>query len=490
MQDMLDAATRHGAFPTVILTIVADVVIRVGSVIVVLFRKGDRPQVATAWVVLLLTLPFVGIVAYLIFGETWLGRRRRQRHLQVLAALDRPENHASADPALRPAQMDVIDRQISALATEVSRAGPVEGNAVRVEGDSDRVVAGMIADIDQARTDVHLLTYIWLDDRVGQAVAAALIRAAARGVACRVLVDGHGSSAFLSGPLCAHMRTRGVKVVAALPVHLLRSILNRADIRNHRKITVIDGEIGWIGSMNIAAPEFAIEPRFAPWVDCMVRIEGPVVRELELIFAEDWALDSGEMLDPSAIKPRPRAGGAAAQIVASGPNFKNRAMTDLLLAACQLAREELVLTTPYFVPDPSLVNTLEVTARRGVQAHLVLPRRTNVRLVALASRAIYQRLLAAGVHVHEFTGGLLHTKTVTIDGRCAIVTSANLDRRSFEINFEASAILYDDAVARELRTLQQGYIDRSERVHLAAWEQRPMSRRLLEYTAALFNPLL
>jgi cardiolipin synthase len=488
MPDPLDSGAPH--LPAVVLAITVDVVVRVATCLIVLYRKGDRPQVATAWIVLLLAFPIVGIVAYLLLGETWLGWRRRRRHAQVLAALDRPENHAAADRSLAPQRMDVIDRQISALATEVSGSGPVGGNAVRLEGDSGRIVSGMIADIDRARHDVHLLTYIWLDDRVGQAMAAALKRAVSRGVQCRVLVDGHGSSDFLDGPLCQDMRAHGVRVVAALPVHILRAFLNRADIRNHRKITVVDGSVGWIGSMNIAAPEFAVQPRYAPWVDCMVRIEGPVVRELELIFAEDWALDSGEMLNPAAVSPPPRANGAAAQVVATGPNFQNRAMTDLMLAASQLARQELVLTTPYFVPDPSLVATIEVAARRGTTVHLVLPRRNNSKLVALASRALYHRLLAAGVHVHEFRGGLLHTKTVTIDQRCAIVTSANLDRRSFEINFEASAILYDDAVARELRALQQSYIDCSSPVRLHEWEKRPLARRLMEYTAALFSPLL
>jgi cardiolipin synthase len=488
MPELVDSGPH--TLPTVVLAIVADVVVRVVTCLFVLYRRGDRPQVATAWIVLLLTLPIVGILAYLLLGETWLGRRRRARHAEVLAALDRPENHADPDGSRVPARMDVIDRQISALATEVSRSRPVSGNLIRLEGNSDRIIEGMIADIDAAQHDVHLLTYIWLDDRVGQAVAAALVRAVTRGVSCRVLADGHGSSAFLGGPLCEHMRSRGVRVVAALPVHLMRAFLNRADIRNHRKITVVDGRVGWIGSMNIAAPEFAVEPRYAPWVDCMIRIDGPVVRELELIFAEDWALDSGEMLDPAAVSPPAHEGGAAAQVVASGPNFQNRAMTDLMLAASQLAREELVLTTPYFVPDPSLVSTLEVAARRGTRVHLVLPRRNNSKLVALASRALYQRLLAAGVKVHEFHGGLLHTKTVTIDRRCAIVTSANLDRRSFEINFEASAILYDDGVARELRALQQSYIDGSSPVVLSEWQKRPLSSRLMEYSAALFSPLL
>ncbi|MBU3729302.1 MAG: cardiolipin synthase, partial [Phycisphaerales bacterium] len=285
MTEPADSGTH--TIPTVVLAITVDVVIRLISCGWVLYRKGDRPQVATAWIVLLLTFPVVGILAYLLLGETWLGLRRRKRHAQVLAALDRPENHADPDGRVAPSRMDIIDRQISALATEVSRSHPVGGNEIRVEGDSDRIVAGMLADIDAATHDVHLLTYIWLDDRVGQAVAAALKRATARGVRCRVLVDGHGSSDFLDGPLCEDLRAAGVRVVAALPVHLLRAFLNRADIRNHRKITVVDGQVGWIGSMNIAAPEFAVQPRYAPWVDCMIRIEGPVVRELELIFAED-----------------------------------------------------------------------------------------------------------------------------------------------------------------------------------------------------------
>ncbi len=469
----------------------ADLLLRIGVACIIILRKGSQPSLAAAWVTIVTVLPIVGIPAYLLIGESRLGYRRMAIHRKVLELFNKPHFHRHDDPRAHRPTLDGVDLQIARIAESVGGSPALAGNGVQLFGDSDRAVAAIIADIERASATVHITSYIWLDDRVGSAVGDALIAATRRGVKCRVLVDAQGSSRFLRTAAARQMRQAHVEVVAALRVHPLRALFTRIDIRNHRKMIIIDSHIGWIGSMNIAAPEFAVQPRFAPWVDCTLRITGPTVRELHLIFAEDWYLDTSENIEASLARgPAFENGGVAAQITASGPNYRNDAIKSLLLAAIQVAQSEIVLTTPYFVPDPTMYSALCVAARRGVTVRLIVPRRNNSRLVALASRAGYGLLLESGVHIHEFTQGLLHAKTIAVDGKFAIITSSNLDRRSFELNFEATALVYDDAFARELRALQQSYIDASREVTLETWNRRTKGTALAQNAAALISPLL
>lgn len=468
-----------------------DLLLRAGFACVIILRKGSQPSLAAAWVTIVTVLPIIGIPAYLLVGESRLGYRRRAIHKSVLELFNKPHFHQHDDARAHQAHLDGIDRQLARIAESVSGSAPLAGNSVKLFGDSNQAVAAIIADIDRATATVHITSYIWLDDRVGGAVADALAAATARGVACRVLVDAQGSSRFLRSASVRQLRERGVKVVAALAVHPLRTLFSRIDIRNHRKMIIIDSTIGWIGSMNIAAPEFAVQPRFAPWVDCTLRLLGPTVRELHLIFAEDWYLDTNENIeDQLRASPPFQSGGVTAQIAASGPNYRNDAIKSLLLAAIQVSQDEIVLTTPYFVPDPTMHSALCVAARRGVTVRLVVPRRNNSRLVALASRAGYGILLESGVHIHEFTRGLLHAKTISADGKFAIITSSNLDRRSFDLNFEATALVYDDGFAAELRTLQQSYIDASVEITAQEWSKQSKARTLAQNAVALISPLL
>ncbi len=457
----------------------------------VVIRKGEKPAVALAWVVVVLSLPVVGIVAYLGFGEVWFGRYRMRRHAEVLARLDTPEVHLHRDPRASQVELAPVEKQLAHLAESVSNSHAVSGNRLTLHSDTDETLDSMIQAIDAGTNHVHLLTYIYLVDSAGERMAEALLRAAARGIAVRVLVDGLGSRDFLRSDLRRRLVDGGVRVAEALPVNLFRTLARRVDVRNHRKLLVIDGTVAFTGSQNIAAKGFAPKARYAPWVDCSVRIEGPLVRELQLIFVEDWYLDSDERLDETLdIHPQWHADGVAAQTVATGPNFNNTAMTSLLQAAVQVAREELVFTTPYFVPDAALHDSLAVAARRGVQTHLVVPQRNDSRLVGLASRSRYESLMDAGVRIHEFRDGLLHSKTVTIDRSLALVMTANLDRRSFEINFEQSVIIYDRNFASTLRFLQQGYMDRSDHLSPHVWRQRTWSTRLAQNAAGLLSPLL
>ncbi len=481
--------------PTTLAVLVGEYLLRVVMVLFILIRRSSRPSVATGWMVLVLALPVVGTILYFSLAETRFGRRRIRRHRSVLARIDRPEFHEFADATVRRPRLGQIERELSTLAERVSHGVVCGGNRIDLTHETEDTIAAMIDAIDGARSHCHVLFYIWLDDATGRRVAEALRRAAARGVECRVLVDAVGSKGFLGSATCQGLRDAGVRVVAALPVNLLRMVFSRIDLRNHRKILVVDGLIGFTGSQNIADAAFAPKARFAPWVDCMVRIEGPAVRELQMIFVVDWCLDApeeGADLDLDAIltiEPPAHPDGVPAQVLATGPNYQVDAVSQLVQGLVQSAHHELVLTTPYFVPDQATLTNFTVTARRGIDVHLVLPARNDSRLVGLASRSLFGPLLDAGVSIEEYHGGLLHAKTITVDERIGVVMSANLDLRSYELNFECGVLVYDADFAGRLRDLQRHYQSRSTPARCDR-ERRSLRLRLAQGAASMLSPLL
>ena len=461
-------------FPIIpILIFAGELVIRIGFAIAILLRRPGDSTSRTAWLIVVLLIPFAGAIAYLLVGEVRLGRKRVRRHGEIVTKHGNRRPDGNMAHAVSISELPAPFGQIASLAESVGGNVPIRGNALQLLGDTDQTVDAMVEDIARARRHVHLLTYIYLCDRTGCRVAEAMMDAEKRGVECRLLVDDVGSRDFLQSSLADDLRSAGVQVTAALPVNPLRALFYRIDLRNHRKITVIDGEIGYTGSQNIADAEFAPKKRYAPWVDAMVRMRGPIVSDLQRLFVEDWFLDTDEWLgDALSIVADPVLDGVTAQVIGTGPNAFNFAMRTVFQAAIHLSREEIILTTPYFVPDDATVSALRTAARRGIDITLVLPRRNDARLVAAASRGFYETLLDSGVRIHEFNPGLLHAKTMTIDRNLAIVSSANLDKRSFYLNFEASVIVYDSDFTSQLRFLQQSYMDRSTPVRADAWMSR------------------
>jgi len=453
----------------------------------VLVRRPQRQSSALAWLVVVLLVPGVGIAAFFLFGDVRTGKRRRRRHREIVQRV-----HALARRRGSPRAAELPDdyRPLANLGYVIGESEPQAGNRLELHADTERLTQAIVADLDAARAHAHLLTYIFLADETGRAVAAALLRAAARGVACRLLVDAIGSKRFLRSALRRELEQGGVRVVAALPtrLHLDRA---RFDLRNHRKIIVLDGALGYTGSHNLAAASFALKPEFAPWVDATVRIHGPAVRDLQELFVQDWYMETGETLeDCLALVAPPQADGVAVQVIGTGPDSRHEAVVRLLQASFHLAREELILTTPYFVPDEGTFDALLTAAERGVRTVLVVPRRNDSRLVAAASKSLYEPLMESGVEIHEFERGLLHAKTITVDRRLAVVSTANLDRRSFEINYEASLVVYDEDFANRLRFLQRSYLQVSRRVDASEWSRRSSTRKILHNAAGILAPIL
>ena len=454
----------------------------------ILLRRHTSPSARMAWILVAMLIPFGGPALYFLFGEIRLGRSRIRRHKRMRRwqsqLFETPHREQASD--LSPEH-----RPIAALAESVSGSPARRGNVLVLLSDSRQMIESQAADIDRAEQHCHLLTYIYLSDEAGHAVGEALMRAARRGVKCRLLVDAVGSQAFLRSSLRAQLRAAGVQVRAALPVNPLRAVFARLDIRNHRKLAVIDGHIAYAGSQNIADAAFAPKARYAPWVDATVRLQGPAVWDLQRLFVEDWYLDANEWLgEVMSVFPEPLPGGVDVQVVGSGPLSYNFAMRQVQQAALHLGREEVVITTPYLVPDEGTAAAIHASARCGTRVSVVVPQRNDSRLVAAASRGYYEDFLESGVRIHEYRKGLLHAKTLTVDRRLSLLGSANLDRRSFELNFELSLIIYDADFTRRLRRLQDEYMRDSDAVDAERWQNLPWPARLYFNTAGLFSGVL
>ncbi|MHC4429178.1 MAG: cardiolipin synthase [Planctomycetota bacterium] len=479
----------YDAIPVVVL--VCEFASRIAIAAAILLRNRGTATTRLAWLVVVFALPVLGIVAYLLLGETRLGRRRVRRYRQIVERIAATASTHLVKSPPPSGKVPHLYSSIAYLAESVGGHPPRGGNALRLYGDTDEFIEAIVADIGQARHHCHLEFYIYLTDRSSTMVAEALMAAQQRGVTCRLLVDAVGSKQFLRSELRRRLHKAGVQVVAALPANLLRLAFARLDLRNHRKIAVIDGVIAYSGSQNIADREFAIKPKYAPWVDMMVRIQGPAARDLQVIFVEDWFLDTNESLeDVLAILPPAVPEGATVQTIATGPAAYNEAMRQLSQVAFHDATEELIVTTPYFVPDEATESALYTTARRGVETTLVVPARNDSPLVGLASRSYYEKLLDSGVRIYEFQTGLLHAKSITLDRKLALVTTANLDRRSFELNFEVCLLVYDTDFASQVRLLQKSYTDDSLRVSADAWRARRWPRRLWQNATGMLSPLL
>ena len=454
----------------------------------ILLRPHREPASRIAWIAVVGALPVVGVIAYLLLGETNVGRRNRNSMDKAMEEL--PQATAMGDSV---AQVPPNYVHLFRVGTSISGFQPVAGNHAELMADSNATIEHMVADIDAATQHVNLLFYIWLTDNNGSRMAAALKRAAGRGVSCRAMVDGLGSRALLQSRLWREMADSGVKTAVALPLGnpLLRPLQGRIDLRNHRKILVIDGRVTYCGSQNCADPEFRVKAKYAPWVDSVIRLTGPVARQNQLLFATDWMTYSGEELHARSEQPAPEsAGNTVAQVVASGPTLRHSAMPEMFESLIFGAREELVISTPYYVPNQSMQEALCAAAYRGVHTTLILPARNDSMEVAAASRSYYADLLKAGVELREYEGGLLHSKTLTLDGEITLMGSANMDRRSFELNYENNMLLYDPELTRTIRERQQVYIDSSIAVSIEAVESWSLGRRLWNNTVAMLGPVL
>ncbi|WP_026957508.1 cardiolipin synthase [Aliagarivorans taiwanensis] len=473
--------------------VVAAYALMVGATTVQVILKRRPVGVTLSWLLLIYAIPLLGVVCYQAFGERYLGRfrARRARNMERKYKLNINRSRQSAFTT-ETAQSPTAE-PLNRLTQGLLGLPITTGNKLENYDDSLQALQRLKQDIDDAESRILLEFYIVETGGLVDQCLQALCDAVQRGVAVILLVDSVGSRNFLRSPWSEQLRQHGVKLVEALHANPLRMLLQRIDLRLHRKIVAIDYRIAYVGSMNLVDPRFFNrDPQLGQWVDLMIRIKGPAAANLDAIVAYDYEMETGISVleDFSKLNSIAPAGNQTVQLLPSGPGIFGEHILRLLLTSIYVARSQIILTTPYFVPDESLHTALVSAALRGVDVQLILPKRNDSRLVRYASHSFYQELLEAGVKIYQFNDGLLHTKSLLIDNSVALVGTVNLDMRSFTLNFEVTSIIDDQEYCADLCRIIQSYRARSELVELLRWRKRPLHRRITENFVHLISPLL
>jgi cardiolipin synthase A/B len=468
------------------LYVLSEWVIRLAMLVYVPQKRSA--DAARAWLVLIFLIPWLGLLLYALIGRIRYPRERLQDEARaVLRIRDVQAQMLSKGGFSRP-QLTGEAGRTAALVERLGEFCPLAGNKVELLAEYQPALDRLVADIEAATHHVHLLFYIFAADATGRKVGAAVERAARRGVSCRVLMDAVGSSSGLRH-LAPELRKAGVEVVALLPVNYFRRNSARLDLRNHRKIAVIDGSIGYVGSQNVVDPGFI---KAYPNEELLARVEGPVVVQLQSVFLADRYQETENRLEIPAkfLPPQTPAGESAAQVLPSGPGYAYENQQSMLIDILHEARERVVMTTPYFVPDEPFLEAMETAALRGAEVHLVVPEHSNKLVTNWAQESHYARLLDVGIHIHLYAPHFLHAKHVTVDRFVAVVGSVNMDIRSFALDSEVSLLVYDEKVVMAFEAVQARYFAQSRELSKAEWSKRGQLRRVAQNTARLADSLL
>lgn len=445
-----------------------------------------RPSSAMAWILLILFVPYVGVILFWLIGSNSIGRRRVRNQEEAnetirqntTAAELREEDYKGAE-WLR--SVVALNRTLGALPSQSGN------NAELISGYKDAIDA-MVAEIDQARHYVNVQFYILGYDEFTEYFYQALENAHHRGVKVRVLFD-HIGSLRTSGyrQMLDRLNAIGVDWHRMLPILPLHGRWRRPDLRNHRKILLVDGRVAFMGSQNIVARGYNRRGG-RKWVDMMARVEGDVVTALGTVFATDWYNETDEIL-LDELEPTPRdkpAGNITAQVVPSGPGFGTENNLLLFNTLIYSAQRRVSITSPYFVPDESLLRAVTTAARRGLTVELFVSQSGDQFLVQHAQQSYYTALLQAGVRIYLYERPfVLHSKHLAIDDRVAVVGSSNMDMRSFELNLEVSLMLLGTKMVQEMHRVEDHYRQYSRELLLEEWKTRPPIARFVDNVARL-----
>ncbi|RII28931.1 MAG: cardiolipin synthase [Geobacter sp.] len=475
----------HFLLGVLVLVIVA---LSLTSALHALIMKRD-PRSALGWIVTSITLPVIGPFFYWTMGVNWISRTARQwlESGRLFAGWDdfpaRVDLRVAGD--LPPEASNL--RELRALSDRLVSSALLSGNSILPLKNGETAYPAMLAAIEGAASSIHLSTYIFDSDITGRRFADALKLAADRGVEVRVIIDSLGEK-YSRPPIRTFLRGSRVKVGKFLPLRQGGYV----NLRNHRKILVVDGKTAFTGGMNIGDRHLVERNGKPPAVaDMHFRVEGQVVADLQRVFLEDWYFTTGELLaDQSCFPLLAETGSAMARVVGDGPDKEFRKLHWIIMGALACARKRVLIMTPYFVPDRPLISALATTALRGVDVTLVLPSCNNLPFVHWASRAYLWELLQMGINVYYQPAPFVHTKLFLVDGVWSLIGSANMDSRSLRLNFELDLEVYDAPFAG---LLEQDFMDavaRSHRVTLEEMDARSLPVKLRDATAKLFSPYL
>ena len=496
--------------------------------------------VSIAWVAVLYTLPVFGFIAYILLGEPMIGRRYRERVDQASLLMN---DMARREHLVFDQGQELLPpnyRGVSQIGTRWTGFGVFPGHNMQLLTEPSAIFNSLIDDINAAQRTVFMEFYIVYPKGQVLELIEALAAAARRGVECHLLADSVGSFSFFNSSAHRTLERAGVFVHQSLPVGLFKTLFKRSDLRNHRKIVVIDEYIGYIGSFNLVDPRFFKQNKnVGQWIDVAIRATSQQAISIATAMAKVVVTDIGAennenldalnqrvnnytrklyVMDPTindlnsrvkvlsdhidyheqpdigstsiVIPKKPIVKGVLAQLIPSAPQVTAHVIYNTLVTVIHRANKRIRITTPYFVPDEALSGALTIAAKRGVEVTLIVPEKVDSFLVQHASQAYYQELLEAGVNIALFTGGLLHTKTVVVDDDYCLFGTVNIDMRSFYLNMEVSLAIYTPEMVAQVADCQEVYLQSCRYVSLEAWQQRHGAERLFDNVVRLFSPLL
>jgi cardiolipin synthase len=457
----------------------------------VLVRRKE-PSSTIAWILTLVLLPPIGATLFLLFGRDRVrlpARRKRELDAIVRAQVAALRDEPSADRTSHLTLASPFEQSLFRVAQGLSHLRATSGNKAEVLVEGDATYEAIGAAIDAARHHVHVEYYLIRNDATGSWFRDRLVAAAQRGVTVRLLMDGFGCFA-LGRAWRRPLRKAGVLVADFLPMRTV--LLQPVNLRNHRKIVVVDGHMAFTGGFNVGDEYRGQMPGIGEWRDVHLRIEGPAAAELQRVFFQDWAFATREPIAPEDYFPREPLvrGNATIAIVPSGPDTRTEAIHRLFFGAIVGAQREVLVTTPYFVPTESIMVAMELAAMRGVDVKLVLPSRSNHGVTFHAGRSFYAQLLDAGVDIREYQPGIVHAKTLVADSQVALIGSANMDMRSFRLNFEVHALVHDETTAVRLHAAFEDNLSKSRSIPAGEWSARRWTLRVKEGASRLVSPLL
>lgn len=458
--------------------------ITVLGVIVVIISENRNPIKTITWIMVLIFLPVVGFVIYIVFGQDYTKRRFMSKRMyskiktRPLAEID------SSELVHYPSKyIDLIK-----LLRNSNQAHLLYGSSVEYFITGRDKFQALFRDIDKATDHIHIEYYVWDDDVIGNQLKDLLIKKSAEGVKIRVIVDAVGSWR-VKNSFYEQLRSAGIEVEEFMKVRF-PMFTSHVNYRNHRKIVVIDGQVGYIGGMNVA-DRYINGPSWGNWRDTHIRIEGKGVQGLQSIFLIDWYLVSKSLITARKYFPSLESyGDNLMQIVSSGPYSPAREIMQGFMQAIFGAQSYIYIQTPYFIPPESLSDALIAASVRGVDVRLMVPRRSDTLLVQLASRSYFKKLLRAGISIYFYEPGFLHSKLMVIDDSLTLMGSANFDIRSFEQNLEVMAFIYNEATAIRGKEIFVEDQNNSTAIVLREWIKRPVWMRFKESFIRLFTPLL
>ncbi|MBR5171611.1 MAG: cardiolipin synthase [Muribaculaceae bacterium] len=461
-------------------------VLTVLAVIVVVLSENRNPVKSIAWVLVLILLPVLGLVIYLIFGRSLRGMRLISRSdLRELRRMNDYSENVKLNHDLSDTSLQLIS-----LVNKLTEPHLFEGNDIETFTEGLDKFEAMKRDIEQARQYIHVQYFIIEDDEVGSELIDLLIRKAREGVQVRVLYDYVGSF-YMPSRVLKKMRAAGVEIHPFLEVSLT-NVAFRINWRNHRKIVVIDGSIGYVGGMNIANRYVTGDSKWQPWRDTHLRISGEAVAAMEYSFAIDWNFTTRKLLTLPTMhySEPPASADYLVQMVGSGPTNRWNNISLVFFKAITLAKRCIYIQTPYFLPSDSLLKALQSAALSGVDVRLMIPKKTDSVMLRLATDSYIKECLLSGMKIYFYDARMMHAKVVIVDDEFVTTGSTNFDFRSFEHNFEFNALIYSKSYNAKMKDIFEADLQKSSRVSLGKWKQRPLTQKALESVIRLMSPIL